>query len=107
MQAGNAITHLLGGPISQRQELARQASPLYFVSKDSAPFLIMQGDHDPLVPMQQSQVLHAALGKAGVENTLKILPGAGHGGPAFNSPESLKLMADFVAKHLHAPSAVP
>lgn len=106
-QTNNLVAKLIGGPIAQHQEAAKLASPLYFVSKDSAPFLIMQGDSDNLVPLQQSQVLHAALDKAGVENTLKVLPGSGHGGAAFGSPESLKLMADFVARHLHVPPLLP
>lgn len=79
---------------------------MYFVDKDSAPFLIFHGGNDDLVPMQQSQVLDAALVKAGVESTLKILPGAGHGGPAFVAPENVKLMADFLARHLR-PAAAP
>ena len=76
---------------------------VYFVQPDASPFLIMQGDKDPLVPLQQSELLRAALQKAGVESHLQVLPGAGHGGGAFNSLESLKRMADFFDKHLLQP----
>jgi acetyl esterase/lipase len=37
------------------------------VSKDSAPFFIVHGDKDDLVPISQSQRLAEALSKAGVE----------------------------------------
>ncbi|HEX8373398.1 MAG TPA: alpha/beta hydrolase [Chthoniobacterales bacterium] len=96
----NAVGRLLGGTVSQRSELARKASPVYFVSGKSAPFLIMHGDGDSVVPVQQSRILHAALQKAGVESQLKVIDGAGHGGGAFNSPENLMLMAAFFRKHL-------
>jgi dipeptidyl aminopeptidase/acylaminoacyl peptidase len=39
--------------------------------KDSAPFLIMHGDEDSLVPPGQSQLLEKALKEAGVEVTLR------------------------------------
>ncbi|RYD63266.1 MAG: alpha/beta hydrolase, partial [Verrucomicrobiaceae bacterium] len=96
----SVVTKLLGGRVSEDENRARRASPVYFVKSDAAPFLIMQGDKDPLVPLQQSELLHAALQKAGVESHLEILPGAAHGGGAFNSAESLKRMADFFDKHL-------
>ena len=39
----------------RRTELAKQGSALYHVSKGDAPFLILQGDRDPSVPLDQSQ----------------------------------------------------
>ncbi len=99
------VAKLLGGPVSADPERARRASPLYFVQADAAPFLIMQGDNDNLVPLQQSQMLDAALKKAGVESTLEVYPGAGHGGAVFTSPASLKLMGEFFERHLRAGTA--
>jgi acetyl esterase/lipase len=98
--AGSVIEQLLGGPVATHPALARQASPVYFVTKDAAPFLILHGDHDPLVPLQQSQELQAALQKDGVESTLQVVPGAGHGGAGFSTPENLKLINDFLNRHL-------
>ena len=43
---------LIGGPVQENKEKARKASPLTYVSKDSAPFLIMHGDKDNMVPLQ-------------------------------------------------------
>ena len=97
---GNAVAQLLGGPFSTHQALARSASPIYFVTRDAAPFLILQGDHDPLVPMEQSVALNAALQKAGVPGTLHIVKGGGHGGPGFSTPEVRKLIVDFLARYL-------
>ena len=94
------IAHLLGGPVQENKEMARKASPLFYVSKDSAPFLIMHGDKDNVVPPGQSDVLAEALKKAGVEVKRVVVKGNGHGGPGFNSPENRKLIEDFFAKHL-------
>ena len=87
-------------PVRENQDKARKASPLTYVSKDSAPFLIMQGDKDNVVPPRQSEVLAEALKKAGVEVKLQVVEGSGHGGPGFTSPENRKLIEDFFAKHL-------
>ncbi len=98
--AESPVSQLLGGPVAENKEKAAQASPVTHVAKGDPPFLIMQGDMDPLVPASQSEELAAALKKAGVEVTLKILKGAKHGGPQFSTPESRKLIADFFDKHL-------
>ena len=96
-----ALARLLGGPVHTHVELARSASPVYFADKNSAPFLIMHGDHDNTVPLQQSDELAATLQMDGVETTFKVVPGAGHGGPAFSQPANLQLMAEFFDRHLH------
>ena len=94
------VAKLIGGPVQDNKEKARAASPLTYVSKDSAPFLIMHGDRDNLVPLAQSEKLAAALKRAGVEATLVVLKGDPHGGPAFLTPEYLQIIEDFFALHL-------
>jgi len=94
------ITRLLGVPAQEDKEKARKASSVAYVDKDSAPFLILHGDKDNVVPLAQSEELAAALKKAGVEVTLQIVKGSGHGGAAFQSPENRKRTEEFFAKHL-------
>ncbi|MBC8165084.1 MAG: alpha/beta hydrolase [Bryobacteraceae bacterium] len=77
--ARNLVTELLGCPVTENIEKARFASPVNYVQKDAAPFLIIHGENDPLVPLQQSQLLDSTLRKAGVESTLDVLPGSKHG----------------------------
>ncbi len=91
---------LLGGVVMDQPEKARAVSSLHQVSKDDVPFLILHGTDDPGVPVDQSERLHAALSAAGVESTLKLIPGAGHGGNEFDSPESRALIRAFLDKHL-------
>ena len=98
--ADKCVTGLIGGPAQNNREKALHASPITYVGKDAAPFLIMHGDKDNLVPLSQSELLAEASRKAGVEVKIKVLKGAWHVGPAFISPESYKLIEDFFAKHL-------
>lgn len=91
---------LLGGIVMDQPEKAKAVSALHQVSKDDVPFLIMHGTADTSVPVDQSERLHAALKAAGVESTLKLLPGAGHGGREFDSAESRALIQAFLDKHL-------
>jgi acetyl esterase/lipase len=93
---------LMGGPILERRELAKTANPLTYVDKNDAPFLILHGDRDQVVPLAQSEILAKALGDAGVEVTMKALPGAGQGGPPFNAPENRQLITEFLTRHLQA-----
>lgn len=75
----NPIVSLFGGRLSEKRELAELASPLYQADQDDVPFLIMHGDQDNLVPLQQSKSLHEKLKAAGADSTLVILAGNGHG----------------------------
>jgi acetyl esterase/lipase len=61
------------------REIARSISPVYHATPDDPPTLIVHGDADQLVPLQQSELMVEALKKAGVETRLIVKPGAGHG----------------------------
>jgi dipeptidyl aminopeptidase/acylaminoacyl peptidase len=99
-EPNSSVARLIGGPVQQHKDLAAWASPLGYVSKDSAPFLIMHGDKDDCVPLSQSVKLADALRRAGVEVTFQVYHGAGHGGRAFTSPESWKMIEEFFDRHL-------
>jgi len=88
--------------VGEKRELARQASPVTYVSEDDAPFLIMQGDKDPLVPTIQSQRLEKALKEAGVKVELVIVKGAGHG---FAGKEHGERVRDFFVRELKPPNS--
>jgi acetyl esterase/lipase len=102
---GDVDTQLLGGFPSKNIELAKSASPVHFVSKNSPPFLIVHGDMDPVVPLQQSQELVDALKAAGVPVEFHVIVGGGHGKPGFDTPETLGWLHDFFDKYLKPGSA--
>jgi acetyl esterase/lipase len=66
-------------------------SPARFVSASAPPFLIFHGTADPLVPLEQSEILNNALTEAGVSSTLIIKEGGGHPWPTINE-EVVKLV---------------
>jgi dipeptidyl aminopeptidase/acylaminoacyl peptidase len=57
----------------------QDVSPVTHVSSDDPPFLLVHGDADKTVPFQQSEIMEAALRKAGVGVKLIRVPGAEHG----------------------------
>jgi acetyl esterase/lipase len=63
----------------KRIEISKSISPALFVTADDAPTLIVHGDADPLVPLQQSQLILEKFKEAGVPAKLVVKPGAGHG----------------------------
>jgi acetyl esterase/lipase len=84
--AKGPVGKLLGGAPATKADLAKLASPVTHVAKNAPPFLIVHGDKDTLVPLEQAKILHEALKKAGVPATLHIAEGQGHGlgGPDVN-----------------------
>jgi acetyl esterase/lipase len=84
------------------EEIGKQISPVTHVSADDPPMLIIHGDADTLVPIQQAQLMVDALEAAGVEAELVTRPGAAHGwGTMF---EDIELFADWFDEHLAEPS---
>ena len=77
---------------------AKDISPIYFIKAGLPPFLFMHGDADPLVPLQQSESMVAALKAAGDEAELIVKPGGGH--PWLTIAEEVVIMADWFDKHL-------
>ena len=70
---------LLGGPLPEKRELAMLVSPFHHAGRKTVPFLIMHGDADRTVPLEQSTRLHEKLKAAGTDSTLMIMKGRGHG----------------------------
>jgi acetyl esterase/lipase len=91
---------LLRATVREVPERAKDASALYQASADDAAFLILHGDADEGVPIDQSQRLHAALLEAGAESQLIVYPGAGHGGKAFETPAARARVVTFLNQHL-------
>ncbi len=86
---------LLGKTVRDDPELAKQASALYHVSPDDPPFLIMHGEEDPAVPLDQSSRLYAALQDSKVASKLHVVAGAGHGGKEFQTPDIRQTIVEF------------
>ena len=99
--AGSNGAKLLGATVREVPKLAADASGIDHVSSDDPPFLIMHGDKDPGVPLEQSQKLHVRLVNAKVSSRLHVVKGAGHGGKQFSTVESRSIVARFFKRTLN------
>jgi acetyl esterase/lipase len=61
------------------KEKAPDYSPIVHVSPDDPPTLLIHGDKDNLVPVNNSKVIHEAFQKNNVKTQLIIIEGAEHG----------------------------
>ena len=95
---------LVGGAVQETQKVAREASATTHVSKDDPSFLLIHGTNDRVVPFSQSELLHEALKKVGVESTLVPVEGGGHGG--FPPKELADRLRQFFDKHLRGKDVV-
>jgi acetyl esterase/lipase len=72
-------------------ELRASVSPILHVSSDDPPTLLVHGDADALVDLNNSELIHSAFKSEGVETDLVIIEGAGHG---FRSEEHRTFASD-------------
>jgi acetyl esterase/lipase len=83
---------------TKRQEIGRQISPLTHVSADDPPTLIIHGDADTLVPIQQAQIFIDKMNDVGAEAKLITKPGAAHGWK--DLLDDTQLLVDWFDEHL-------
>jgi acetyl esterase/lipase len=79
-------------------EIGRQISPLSHVTADDAPTLIIHGDKDTLVPIQQAEIMIAKLKEVGVPAELRVKEGAAHGWP--NIDKDIPTIADWFDRYV-------
>jgi acetyl esterase/lipase len=87
------------GPRNDMEALARKLSPITYVNPKYPPTLIVHGDSDKVVPLQQAQAMDQALTRAGVEHKLEVVPGGGHDDKTFG-PGLMKALQWFKDKLL-------
>ncbi|NND54706.1 MAG: alpha/beta hydrolase [Gammaproteobacteria bacterium] len=68
----------LGDALANIPQQVAAANPMSYASTDDPPFLIVHGDQDEIVPLHQSELLHAALLDAGVDSELYVVTDGGH-----------------------------
>lgn len=83
-----------------RQEIGRIVSPIYHVSAKMAPTLILHGDADKRVPLQQAESFVEQATRAGGVAKLVVCPDKGHGWPWPDRPSDVALLVDWFDQHL-------
>ena len=82
----------------ERIKRFRTSSPFFAVTKDDPPVLIVHGDNDRVVPLQQSEIFIERMKAAGVANRLIIHKGGDHGWDHMDADR--QHMVEWFAKYL-------
>jgi len=61
--------------------------------------LLLHGDQDPQMPVNQSLELFAAYHRVNAPVQLEIVPGAAHGGAEFYDPERMAIVRRFLRRY--------
>ncbi len=100
MLRGPALALLLGGPMEATAELAELASPVFHVDAQDPPLLLLHGDQDPQMPINQAHELHGVYKAHELPVHLEVIHGAKHGTPEFFDAKRTALVAEFLKEHL-------
>jgi acetyl esterase/lipase len=95
-----ALQLLLGGQPQDVPDLARSASPVFYVDAHDPPLLLIHGDRDPQAPINQSHELQGRYEALHLPHRFVVLHGSGHGGKEFVDEARCELMAAFLREHL-------
>ncbi|MEO7300430.1 MAG: alpha/beta hydrolase [Verrucomicrobiota bacterium] len=80
-----------------RQKLGQEISPLYFVTSNMAPTLVIHGDADDVVPLYQAKIFEKRCAEVGASYKLIVRPGKGHG---WDLRDDMQLCADWFDERL-------
>lgn len=82
------------------EERDPEFSPYYAATADDAPTLILHGDRDSVVPLEQGAMMHRALVAAGVVAELVVVEGSPHVFSGDNALLALESTVTWFDKHL-------
>jgi len=85
------------------KEQIMKISPAHQVKEDSPPFLLIHGDADPIVPLQQSKIFFERLKEKGVDAELIIKPGGTHPWPTIR--DEVKIAVNWIDGKLRGDAA--
>jgi acetyl esterase/lipase len=97
---GSVVYKLLGGGADKKTVLAKLASAVSHVSADDPPMLVIHGDQDKTVLIDQSEAILKAYRKAQLPIEFKVLAGAAHGGQVFYTGERRNMVLKFLDRSL-------
>lgn len=93
-----ALDLLLGGQPDSVPSLARLASPVFHVDRRDPPLLLLHGDQDQQMPVNQALELQGAYQQVKAPVQLEVIHGAVHGGPLFYDAERLAVVKRFLRR---------
>ncbi len=84
---GPAMALLLGKTVENIPDMARKASPVFQVDGNDPPLLMLHGDQDVQVPINQSHELEGVYKSNNLKVQLIVAHGAGHGDGVYYEPK--------------------
>ncbi|TWU58450.1 Carboxylesterase NlhH [Rubripirellula tenax] len=89
-----ALELLLGD--QRNPELAKLASPVFHVDENDPPLLMIHGDQDPQVPINQSHELDGIYKSLNLDVTFEVVHGGAHGGELFYDSQRQAIVKSFL-----------
>jgi acetyl esterase/lipase len=93
-----ALQRLLGGSPEERSELAQLASPVFHVDRNDPPLMLLHGDQDAQMPINQSHELVGAYRRAQLFVEFRVLHNVGHVAEPFFQGESVDAVVNFLRR---------
>lgn len=93
-----ALDLFIGGQPSDVPEVARDASPVFHVDSTDPPLLLIHGDQDPQMPINQAHELFGANERLDLDATFEVAYGAGHCTMELFSGALWEGMVEFLAR---------
>lgn len=100
VDAAEVLPLWLGGDATQERRRHILASPLYWVTPEAAPTLLLHGTEDKYVAFEQAEWIHDRLKAAEVEVEILKLDGAGHGFRGADAERAEGAMFEFFDRQL-------
>jgi acetyl esterase/lipase len=94
-----ALELLLSGLPETVPDLAKLASPVFHVDSHDPPLLLLHGDQDPQMPINQSLELQGAYQKVNAPVHLEVVHAAGHGAAMFYDGERMAVVKAFMRRY--------
>jgi len=91
-----ALDAFIGGQPEDLVKETQLASPVFHVDKKDPPLLMIHGDQDPQMPINQSIELLGKYNELDLDVTFIPLHGAKHGGEAFYDAKRIEIMNQFL-----------
>ena len=90
------LQYIMNATLDVNPNIFFESSPINYVTSASAPTLMLHGDQDKLVPVEQAYMLQDKLEAAGVFNKLVVYPGQGHGWIGEDLNDSFRQVEAFI-----------
>jgi acetyl esterase/lipase len=106
---GSHVDPIIGGPVEQKRAVAEKLSPTLLLKPNSPPILLVHGDQDHVLNVQNSITFAQLCRKEGVPVELIVVKGADHGFRGTNiqpsQDEINRRTVAFLLKYLLPPAA--